>query len=240
MGFYKFPCKIKGTSSSLTVGTYSLGNSFWVYVMRRHVLPTIPSPTHVIFKGLKLPFVAILCFCALAYSPAAAVTPSGCMQKVTRSPSSSPPFVFSAYCCSPNSHCTATAILVSAPCRLPACTSIEDARRWGSLDRGSSPSGGFNLYRASLTIIQWHCVNVSIAAAFFRHWAETHSMMTEEDEPRSGKRYNNNTMVIKLNWSNSFTRSEQKERQECRVERNVECGLHLFQQLTITIIIRLI
>lgn len=24
-------------------------------------MPTIPSPTHVIFKGLKLPFVAILC-----------------------------------------------------------------------------------------------------------------------------------------------------------------------------------
>lgn len=129
MRIHKFPGKIKGTSSSLTVGTYSLGNSFWVYVIRRHVLPTIPSPTHVIFKGLKLPFVAILCFCALAYSPAA-VTPSGCMQKVTRSsfllrPSSSS----LAYCCSPNSHCTGTALLISAPCRLPACTSIEDARR---------------------------------------------------------------------------------------------------------------
>ena len=74
--------------SSLTVGTYSMGNSFWVYVIRRQVLPTIPSPTQVIFRGLK--FVAIL---MLSVSSAAAPYP---LQKhihmkgggwVTRSPS---------------------------------------------------------------------------------------------------------------------------------------------------------
>lgn len=69
--------KIKGTFFMryilfvLTVGTYSLGNSFWVYVINRHVFPTIPSPTHVIFKGLKLPFVAILetlCVCVFFHN----------------------------------------------------------------------------------------------------------------------------------------------------------------------------
>jgi len=35
-----------------TVGTYSVGNSFFVYVMSIHVFPTMPSPMVVILIGL--------------------------------------------------------------------------------------------------------------------------------------------------------------------------------------------
>lgn len=39
-------------ANTYTVGTYSVGNSFFVYVMSMHVLPTMPSPTVVILIGL--------------------------------------------------------------------------------------------------------------------------------------------------------------------------------------------
>lgn len=44
---------------SKTVGTYSLGNSLCVYVISIHVLPTIPSPTVVIFNGRKFEVILL-------------------------------------------------------------------------------------------------------------------------------------------------------------------------------------
>lgn len=40
-----------------TVGTYSSGNSFLVYTYSKQVLPTIPSPTTVIFNLFVVPMV---------------------------------------------------------------------------------------------------------------------------------------------------------------------------------------
>lgn len=40
--------------NTYTVGTYSEGNSFVVYVISIHVLPTVPSPIVVTLIGLCL------------------------------------------------------------------------------------------------------------------------------------------------------------------------------------------
>ncbi len=53
-----FATRLNCLVETYTVGTCISGNSFFVYTMRMHVFPTIPSPTTVIFKG-RILFISV-------------------------------------------------------------------------------------------------------------------------------------------------------------------------------------
>ncbi|KYQ50489.1 hypothetical protein ALC60_10389 [Trachymyrmex zeteki] len=78
-----------------TVGTYSVGNSFFVYVMSIHVFPTMPSPTVVILIliGFIIPF-----FCLFGGLLDGAVIPS--LLKLKRKQQTLPATVWHQGCCS--------------------------------------------------------------------------------------------------------------------------------------------